>query len=561
MLLSLHVKNFAIIDEIEVYFKDNLNILTGETGAGKSIIIGSINVALGGKVSKDIIRKGAEFAIVELAFQTDNQAIIDKVKSYDLPMEEDGLILISRKLLNNRSISKINGENVTANMLKDIAGLLLDIHGQHQHQSLLYKSKHLEFLDQYAKHEVAQVKEELTKAYNEYTKLSRELEEAKIDEDKRIREMSYLEYEIAEIQEAKLIPGEDKELASEFKKLSNANTIAEGLDITYQLTSYNSDSCAGNQIGRAVKQLIRLEEFDPQLQSFSQQITDIESLLNDFNRQLADYLADLNTNKEYFEEVENRLDLINRLKAKYGSDIPSILEYCKVGMEKLEKYQNYDNYIINLEKEVKKIEGVLEELSYKLSQIRKKNAEILTKEMKKALIDLNFLDVQLEMEFTRLDRYTSNGYDEAQFLISTNPGEEIRPLATVASGGELSRIMLGLKSVMASNDSIETLIFDEIDVGISGRTAQKVSEKLAGIAKAHQVLCITHLPQIAAMADSHFIIEKITDQIKTHTTIRNLNYDESVEEIARILGGAEITETVMESAKEMKQLAAKTKKF
>ena len=558
MLLNLHVKNFAIIDEIEVYFQDNLNILSGETGAGKSIIIGSVNVALGGKITKDIIRKGAEYALVELAFQTESEVVRQKVKSYDLPIDEDGLILITRKIMNNRSISKINGETVTTNVLKDIAGSLIDIHGQHEHQSLLYKQKHLEFVDKFAKSEVTSVKEELEEAYYRYAKVKEELSKAKVDDEKRIREMSHLEFEINEITEAKLIIGEDIELASEFKKLSNANVIAEGLDHTYQLTSYQS-SAAGDMIGRAVKQLNKLEEYDNELIGLRDQILDIEGLLNDFNRELAEYLSNLNTDQEYFEQVERRLDLIHRLKAKYGNDIPSILDYCKRCEERLNQFQNYDEYIEGLEKKLKEEEAILLDRSEQLSQIRQEYAKILVERMIQALLDLNFFDVRFDIEFTRLDHYTANGFDEACFMISTNPGEDIRPLSDVASGGELSRIMLGLKSVLADNDAIETLIFDEIDVGISGRTAQKVSEKLAVIANRHQVLCITHLPQIAAMADSHYIIEKATDQLKTTTNIRRLDDTDSILEVARILGGAVITDTVIESAKEMKELAKNLK--
>ena len=560
MLLNLHVKNFAIIDEIEVYFQDNLNILSGETGAGKSIIIGSVNVALGGKVTKDIIRKGADYALVELTFQTESEAVRDKVRSYELPIEDDGVILITRKIMNNRSVSKINGETVTTSILKDIAGNLIDIHGQHEHQSLLYKHKHLEYVDKFAKQEMSELKVNLEESFHRYTAIKEELAKARIDDDKRMREMSHLEFEIQEITQAKLIVGEDIELASEFKKLSNANVIAEGLDHTYQLTSYQS-SAAGDMIGRAVKQLNKLEVYDSELACLKNQIMDIESLLNDFNRELSEYSSNLNTDQEYFEQVEKRLDLLNRLKSKYGNDILSILEYCKKCEERLHQFQNYDEYIAKLEKTLKEEETVLLQFSEELSKIRQENAKILVERMIKALMDLNFLDVRFDIEFTRLDHYTANGFDEACFLISTNPGEDIRPLSDVASGGELSRIMLGLKSVLADNDAIETLIFDEIDVGISGRTAQKVSEKLAVIAKKHQVLCITHLPQIAAMADSHYIIEKVTDQSKTTTGIKRLDEQEAVLEVARILGGAEITDIVIESAKEMKELAKNIKRL
>lgn len=559
MLLNLHVKNFAIIDEIDVTFQDGLNILTGETGAGKSIIIGSVNVALGGKVTKDIIRKGADYALVELIFQVEDEQILKALDNMDLPAE-DGQIIISRKIMNNKSISKINGQTVTASVLKNVSGLLIDIHGQHEHQSLLYKEKHLDIVDHYAKDALGDIKKELETEYKEYTALRSKLSELSIDEDKRLREISFLEYEIDEIKKANLKKGEDEVLAADFKKLSNAKTIAEGLNNVYDWMSYQIPDSAGDYIGRSVKQLMKLLEYDESLSGLYNQIMEIETLVNDFNRDLSEYTADINNNDQDLSLVEARLDLINHLKSKYGNTIEDILNYCEECEKKLAWYNNYEESIASLDKELKCKEKRLEELSEQLSQIRQEKAKELTLKIREALIDLNFLDVRFEMEFKRIGRFTANGFDEAEFLISTNPGEELKPLSKVASGGELSRIMLAIKSVLANKDEIETLIFDEIDVGVSGRTAQKVSEKLSAIAASHQVICITHLPQIAAMADSHYIIEKSTDGITTATSIRCLNEKESVDEIARILGGAVITDTVLQSAREMKELAKKAKK-
>jgi DNA repair protein RecN (Recombination protein N) len=560
LLLNLHVKNFAIIDEVDVTFKDNLNILTGETGAGKSIIIGSINVALGGKISKDIIRKGADYALVELLFHIDDGQVIKELEALDVPVE-DGQVIISRRIMNGKSISKVNGETVTTSVLKEIAGLLIDIHGQHEHQSLLYKEKHLDIVDRFSKDSIGDVKKQLESEYREYISVKNKLDELKIDDDKRLREMSFLEYEVNEIKNANLKIGEDDILNAEYKRLSNAKTIAEGLSNIYDLMSYQSIGSAGDIIGRAVKQIMKLEEYDKSITGLSSQLNDIEALLNDFNRDLSEYLSDLNNSEEDFAATEQRLDLINHLKSKYGNSIDEILNYLKLGEEKLDQYSNYEQTIDNLTKQLNKSEIKLNELSEQLSTIRQTKAKELTERMKAALIDLNFLDVRFEMVFKKIGHFSSNGFDDAEFLISTNPGEEIKPLSRVASGGELSRIMLAIKSVLADKDEIETLIFDEIDVGVSGRTAQKVSEKLSMIAGNHQVLCITHLPQIAAMADSHYIIEKLTDGISTQTSIRLLDSDESIGEIARILGGAVITDTVINSAKEMKELAKTTKKF
>lgn len=559
MLLNLHVKNFAIIDEVDVTFKDNLNILTGETGAGKSIIIGSVNVALGGKISKDVIRKGAEYALVELLFQVDDISVYNALKDLDIPME-DGQVLITRKIMNGKSISKVNAETVTTSVLKCISALLIDIHGQHEHQSLLNKEKHLEFVDRFARASIGEIKKKLESSYREYLAAKNKLDELKVDEDKRLREMSFLEYEINEIKSAALKAGEDEYLAAEYKRLSNAKMIEEGLDHVYELMGYNQTGSAGDSVGRAVKQLVRLEEYDASIKGFLAQLSDIEALVNDFNRELSDYLSNLNNGEEDFGKIEERLDLINRLKSKFGNTIPDILEYCKKSEKKLEQYIYYDETVNSLTKELQSLEEELQSLSEELSKIRKEKAGILTMEMKKALIDLNFLDVKFDMVFRPLGHYTGNGFDDAEFLISTNPGEELKPLSRVASGGELSRIMLALKSVLADKDEIGTLIFDEIDVGVSGRTAQKVSEKLSVIARQHQVLCITHLPQIAAMADHHYAIEKSTDGRSTNTSIRLLEEAESIEEIARILGGAAITDNVKKSAKEMKDLARVTKK-
>jgi len=558
LLISLHVKNFAIINEIEVNFRDKLNILTGETGAGKSIIIGSINAALGGKASKELIRSGAEYALIELLFETDDENVFEIMRRQDIPIEGKQII-ISRKIMAGRSICRINGESVTASVLAEIAGRLIDIHGQHEHQSLLSKGKHLELVDRYARDEIYDIKQELEQSFKDYVRIKQEYEEAGIDEDKRLREMSFLEYELNEIASAALVPGEDEELALRYRKLSNANTISEGLQNVYRFMAYEPQA-AGDLIGRALRQLMKLAEYDSSIEVFLNQLTDIDALVNDLNRDLAQYLQDMENPEEELNEVAKRLDLINHLKSKYGNSIEQILAYKKECEEKLEKYRDYDSYILKLGKEFENAEKRVSQLSQKLSDIRQVKAKELTGKIRDALIALNFLDVRFEMDFKRLDHYTANGFDDAEFLISTNPGEEPKPLSRIASGGELSRIMLGIKTVLADKDEIETLIFDEIDTGISGRTAQKVSEQLAVLSRDHQIICITHLAQIAAMADAHFIIEKQTDGFSTHTVIKELNEDEMIDELSRILGGVQITDRVRESAREMKELAIATKK-
>ena len=551
MLQNLHVKNLALIDETEVEFGPGLNILSGETGAGKSIIIGSINLALGEKVQKEMLRDNGESALVELIFFVEDADTIEAIRALDIEMEDDTVIL-SRKITGGRAIGRINGEAVSASKMKAVASLLIDIHGQHEHQSLLSKKKHLEILDTFAKEALGDKKEKLAQCYQEYRKLKDELEHANLDGEERAREVSFLEYEVKEIEDAQLTVGEDEELEAVFRKYSNGKKIMDAVGAANAATSEDDES-ASERIGRALRELSSVSGYDERVKEMEEQLTEIDNLLSDFNHELASYLSDEEFDEETFYETEKRLDLINHLKSKYGNTIADILKYCEEKAERIAVLNDYDAYLAGLQKNVSEKEKQLEQLSKKVSDIRKKESKKLTESIKNALLDLNFLDVQFTMEFAETD-YTANGIDDAQFLISTNPGEPVKPLGKVASGGELSRIMLAIKTVMAS-DKIGTLIFDEIDSGISGRTAQMVSEKMNVLGRSHQIICITNLPQIAAMADSHFLIEKSVENQATVSKIHKLTDEESVEELARMLGGVEITDTVLENAREMKQMA------
>ncbi len=551
MLQNLHVKNLALIDETEVEFGPGLNILSGETGAGKSIIIGSINLALGEKVQKEMLRDNGESALVELIFFVEDADTIEAIRALDIEMEDDTVIL-SRKITGGRAIGRINGEAVSASKMKAVASLLIDIHGQHEHQSLLSKKKHLEILDTFAKESLGDKKEKLAQCYQEYRKLKDELEHANLDGEERARELSFLEYEVKEIEDAQLTVGEDEELEAVFRKYSNGKKIMDAVGAANAATSEDDES-ASERIGRALRELSSVSAYDEHVKEMEEQLTEIDNLLSDFNHELASYLSDEEFDEETFYETEKRLDLINHLKSKYGNTIADILKYGEEKAERITVLNDYDAYLAGLQKNVSEKEKQLEQLSRKVSDIRKKESKKLTESIKNALLDLNFLDVQFMMEFAETD-YTANGIDDAQFLISTNPGEPVKPLGKVASGGELSRIMLAIKTVMAS-DKIGTLIFDEIDSGISGRTAQMVSEKMNALGRSHQIICITHLPQIAAMADSHFLIEKSVENQATVSKIHKLTDEESVEELARMLGGVEITDTVLENAREMKQMA------
>ena len=556
MLQNLHVKNLALIDEIEVEFADGLNIMTGETGAGKSIILGSVNLALGGRYSKDILRQGADFGLVELSFLVENQQQVRKLKELDIYPEE-GVVLLSRRLMAGRSVSRINGETVQIGLLKEAAQILIDIHGQHEHQSLLYKKNHLGIVDAFAREEAADARKKVREAYKEYKACEKEMKENLSDEAQRAKELSFLQFEAKEIRDADLKPGEDEDLELLYRRMANSREIVESVNEAYIYTSEGNEN-ASESLSRAIHAISGIADYDETASNLYDQLVEIDSLLNDFNRELAAYGNECEFSEEDFRETENRLNEINHLKTKYGHTIEEILRYCAQQEKRIQLLEDYDQYLEELKARYAAAKEKMKRQGKALSALRKKQAKALEKAIEDGLRDLNFENVQFQIQFTETKDYTAEGIDEAEFMISLNPGQPLKPLANVASGGELSRIMLAIKSVMAKRDEIETLIFDEIDVGISGRTAQKVSEKMAVIGRGHQVICITHLAQIAAMADHHFLIEKATQSGDTKTEIRKLSEQESVKELARILGGAKITDTVLKSAVEMKELAKQT---
>ena len=551
MLLELHVKNLALIETADVELEDGLNILTGETGAGKSIMIGSVNLALGQKASKEMIRNGAEYAYVELVFSVDPEKE-DALRALDVMPDENGTLIISRKIMPSRSLSRINDEAVTAARLKQVTSLLIDIHGQHEHQSLLHASKHLEILDTYAKSRVQQLKIQTASLYAEYISLEKQLSQLDTDNESRRREADFLRFEIEEIENAQLKAGEEECLAACCRKYGNARRIMENLSAAYRAVDTEA-------VGNALHQVCEVAEFDPELKAIQDQLYDAEAVLSDAHHAIGEYLEQLDFDEQAYREAQDRLDLIRGLEAKYGAGVEQIEKVLEEKKNRLEQLEHFDEYRMQLEQQYQKAEKALEAVSAELSAVRQEEAKKLAEKIRAGLIDLNFLDVRFSMEFRRLSHYTASGFDEAEFVISTNPGEPERSLGQVASGGELSRIMLAIKTVLADSDDIPTLIFDEIDTGISGRTAQRVAEKLAVIARNHQVICITHLPQIASMADCHFEIKKSTDGASTKTRITRLKEDEVVAELARLLGGAQITDAVLQNAREMKELAWQTK--
>lgn len=557
MLQNLYVKNLALIEELDMEFTEGLNILTGETGAGKSILMGSIGLALGGKYSPDMIREGTESGLVELTFLVQDPQQRRKLQDLGIETEEDQVIL-SRKISGKRSVSRINGETVQKSRLSEVASLLIDIHGQHEHQSLLQKKNHLEILDSFIGEQAFEKKQEIRRLHQEYHRLRRKLEQGKKRSRDSGRELDLLLYEVKEIQEARIAPREEAELEKTYRKMLHGKRIQDALWETGRYTREGGES-AGETLSRGVRALFSVADLDEEVGILYQQLSHIEGLLEDFHRDLEDCSRSLEFSPEEFEETENRLNLLNHLKSKYGANVEDILEACRKKKEKIEILQDFDGYLKRLEEKGNEVGRILEEKAGELSCLRREYASHLEPMIEEGLKDLNFESVVFRISLEKAEACSFDGIDQVEFLVSLNPGQSPRPLIRVASGGELSRLMLVIKTITARKGQTDTLIFDEIDVGISGRSAQKVSEKMAVIGKHHQVLCVTHLAQIAAMADTHFRITKITREDSVKTQISRLNETEQVEELARILGGAKITEAVRKNASEMKELAFQIK--
>ncbi len=558
MLRNLHIRNLALIREIDVDFSEGLNILTGETGAGKSIIIDSISMALGGKATRSLLREDAPFGLVELLFEINDPETLALLEQYGVIPEEEGVIYISRKIQGNRSICRINGETRPAAEIRECASLLLDIHGQSEHQKLLRSEHQLELLDLYGRDELLSLKKDVAEKYRVYHELKKRMGSEELSEEERLRKMSFLEFEINEIEEADLHSGEDEELEKKYRKLANARKIVVAAGNAHELTGYDNPESAGETIGRASGMLENVSEYDEQIEELRERLSEIEDLLNDFNRDLSEYLGELSFADEEFAECEERLNTVNHLKAKYGRTIDNVLSLLASKKEELEELTDYEESRRRLRGEFERAERELSEACGKLTDARKKTAAIFSEEVHRQLIDLNFARADFDIAF-RDAEYSEKGRDAVEYMIATNPGESLRPLGKVVSGGELSRIMLGIKTMFAEGDRTDTLIFDEVDTGISGRTAQRVAEKMAVIAQGRQVICITHLPQIAAMADTHYGITKDVTDSSAITRIEVLNARESADELARLIGGAEITRNTQNSAREMQEMCRKYK--
>ncbi len=555
MLKNVHIKNLALIAETEIDFENGLNILTGETGAGKSIIIGSVNIGLGEKANKGMIRNGQKEALVELSFVTKNPEVFKLLDKLGIEKDENN-VTIKRKITSDSSITKINGETVTLANLKEVTSLLVDVHGQHDHQSLLDSKNHINIVDDFGGTKLLKAKNELKEKYDEYKALKKELEAFNMDEDELKKEKELLIHELNEIEEAALKENEDEELEIEFKKLSNAEKIHDNTNKA-NLNINDENDGAINKINIALKEISEAVKFDDSLEELRKQILDLDSVIKDVGHDLNHYINNNSFSAERFAQVRDRLNLINHLKDRYGKNISDIALYSDNIKEKLETFENYSQKREELIDKQKALALLVNEKAKKLSNERKRSASKLEPMIIENLEDLNFLNCEFKINFEKAAKISASGFDKVEFLISTNPGEPLKPLSKVASGGELSRIMLAIKSSVAKADDIETLIFDEIDTGISGNTAYKVAEKLKALSNTHQIICITHLPQIASMAQYHFEIQKSVKNGNTISGIKLLSEEESNIAIAKLLGSDKVTSAALENAVELKKNAKK----
>ena len=554
MLDRLLVKDLALIEKSVVEFSGGLNVLTGETGAGKSILLGSIQLALGQKANKDLIRHGKEQAIVELDFSLTEEEVrrIQDLEE-DLELEEERL-LIRRKISEKKSDIRVNDLGLTLAKLREITGGLLDLHGQHEHQSLLREGSHLEIIDGFRKKQGGKLLEEVADAYHLLQEKKRALQKFSLNEEERTRELDFLDFEIQELADAHLSEGEEAELTKEY-------SLYENMDRLKSLLLSAKESLEEMDFHRPIQAVEEAKDFDESLKGLSDSLYDLEAVGEDCLRSLDHYLDHAEVDEEKLFTLGERLEQIRRVMMKHGGTEAKALAALAKKEERRTFLLDYEKDEEKAKKAIVEQEKLLREKAVLLSKERQEDAKVLAKQIQGEMQEMGFLDTKFEFHFQEKKEPTEKGLDEVEAYVSLNPGEPLRPLREVGSGGELSRIMLSIKTVLADTEGVSTLIFDEIDSGISGRTAEKVGEKLQKIAKNHQVILITHLPQIAAKADHHFLIEKTVENGVTHTGIHPLEEKESIEELARLLGGDEISEASLENARELqaKSKAKKTK--
>lgn len=551
MLERLHIKNIAVIDEAEIEFNNGFNVLTGETGAGKSIIIDSINMVLGERTSKSIIRNGEKKAVVEALFNIDNPTILKQLDDMGIEVE-DGVIVLYRDLnTDGKSLCKINGSMTTASGIREIANMLINIHGQQDNQTLLTPSSHINFLNNYTN--LTEKLNEYKISYNNVNEIDEKINSLQFDEREKERQTDLYSFQIKEIDDAKLVPGEDEALLERKKFISGINKISETLNLSHE-TLYNCERNSYETLSSVVNSFISITEYDQRLNEIYERLNSLQIELEDVIYQIRDYRDEMDFDENEADEIETRLDLINTLKRKYGNTIEEIIAYRNDIEDKLNKIIKSDEEIETLKKELSKAILKRNTLADEISSIRKKYATELSEKICKELSDLDMSKVKFDVNIKPCE-YNKNGCDNVEFLISVNAGEPLKPLSKIASGGEMSRIMLAIKSIFADSDPIDTLIFDEIDTGVSGRAAQKIAEKINKISANKQILCITHLAQIAAMANTHFLIEKNIEDEHTYTKVNVLDENSRKNELARIIGGAQITDITIEAASEMLKMA------
>ena len=558
MILELYMKNCALVEELRLSIDKNLNILTGETGSGKSIIIDALGLCLGEKYDRSFLRKGTEKGIVEAIFTSDSTHLKEVLDRNDIELDEDNLLVITRVIYNDgKSVARINGRTIKLSVLKEIASTLIDVHGQHQNQALFNKETHLQFLDLFGESELHLFKDDYKSTYQDYIKVKSALNTlTENKDDMQIqREIDLLKFQINEIDSANLNENEYEELLKQRDIFRNSEKIYNNLNLSYQKL-YNGNVNAVDLIGNASNELSAICEYDKSLNEYSESVERIMYELQDIAREIRNYKDSIDFEPYELEQIEIRIDEINNLKRKYGNTIQEIFEFYNKTKARLDEILNRDEKVEELKKEVLRIEKILREKSEKLTNQRKQVAKELEEVLLVELKSLNMKNVAFKVNFEECN-YTIDGKDDIEFMISFNLGEDIKPIYKVASGGEMSRFMLAFKTILADIDQIDTLVFDEIDTGISGIAAQIVGEKLSKIATKKQIICITHLPQIAANADSHYCIEKNTSNDRTFTSITKLDYNQKRDEIARLIAGSNITEKTIQHADEIIELAKK----
>ena len=538
MITNLHIKNIGIIDDIEIDFNTGLNILTGETGAGKSLIIGSLSIISGGRFSKDMIRKGETNSFVEVClYEPQNENSID------------GTIIISREInVNGKNMCKINGRMVTVNELKKFMKQIIEIHGQNDSQNLLENKEHIKYLDNFIGEEIEKLKQEYKTYYERRIVIKKELDENYGDEKQRQRKLDLLKYQFEEIEDANLIDGEEDELNNKQKIIVNSEKIVKTLQEVDMEIGENSIDILSNSI----RNLEKIEKLDNKYEETSKSLKSIYYELQEISRDISNYKNEVNFDEEEQKEIEERLDLIYSLKRKYGNSIKEIMQYKEEVEKEIYRIENLEDYTNKLKKEKEEIEKKLNDIGNEISKIRKQKGEELSSKINKNLQDLEMKNakVNIHIDYSE-NEFFENGKDKVIFYIKTNVGEDEKELSKIASGGEMSRIMLAIKAVLANTDNTPVLIFDEIDTGISGKAANAVAEKLNAISEKHQVLCISHLPNIAAVADYHYFISKKIINDRTSTSIKQLNEKEIIQEIARISSG-EINEISIKYAEKLR---------